>query len=64
MIYFDNSATTAPCREAIEAVKGALTESWGNPSSAHFAGVAAHRILEESKRQVALSIGMLSLIHI
>ena len=58
MIYFDNSATTEPCREAIDAVNGALTESWGNPSSAHFAGVASHRILEDARRQVALSIGM------
>ena len=46
MIYFDNSATTAPCREAIEAVKGALTESWGNPSSLYTHGQKAKEMLE------------------
>ncbi len=58
MIYFDNSATTAPCAEAIEAINSALTEGWGNPSSAHFAGVEAHRILESARREVARSIGL------
>ena len=58
MIYFDNSATTAPCPEAVAAINSALTDTWGNPSSAHFAGVEAHRVLETAKRQVAKSIGM------
>ena len=58
MIYFDNSATTAPCPEAVAAINAALTDTWGNPSSAHSAGFAAHKILEEAKRQVARSIGM------
>ncbi len=58
MIYFDNSATTAPCREALDAINSALTDNWGNPSSAHFAGVEAHRTLEAARRRVARSIGM------
>ena len=58
MIYFDNSATTPPCDEAIEAIDLALRETWGNPSSAHSAGIAAHRILEAARRSVASSIGM------
>ena len=58
MIYFDNSATTAPCREALDAITSVLTENWGNPSSAHFAGVEARRALESAKLRVARSIGM------
>ena len=33
MIYLDNSATTKPCREAVEAMTFALTEGWANPSA-------------------------------
>ena len=58
MIYFDNSATTAPCPEAQEAALRALKECWGNPSSAHFAGLAARKIKEEAREKVAKSVGM------
>ena len=58
MIYFDNSATTAPCREAVEAIESALTENWANPSSAHSAGVAAHRAVEDARAKVGRSIGL------
>ena len=33
MIYLDNSATTKPCAEAVEAITKSLTEGWGNPSA-------------------------------
>ena len=33
MIYFDNSATTRPCPQAVDAMMGALTEHWSNPSA-------------------------------
>ena len=58
MIYFDNSATTAPCGAARDAINAALRESWGNPSSAHAAGVAAKRILDGAKDAVASSLGV------
>lgn len=58
MIYFDNSATTAPCPEAIEAVRAALSESWGNPSSTHQAGLAARDLMEKSRRRIALALGI------
>ena len=58
MIYFDNSATTPPCEAAIEAADAALRETWGNPSSAHAAGVAARRVLESARSSVASSIGV------
>ena len=55
--YFDNSATTKPCPEAVAAVTGALTEDWGNPSSLHELGIAAHRKLEAARRAVAQALG-------
>jgi len=58
MIYFDNSATTAPLPSVIEAMHAALSETWGNPSSVHAAGIAARSLLEESRRRVARAMGV------
>ena len=41
MIYLDNSATTKPCREAVEAMTLALTEGWANPSALYGFGFDA-----------------------
>ncbi len=51
--YFDNSATTKPCNEAVYAVEKALTEYWGNPSSLHKAGTDASAQLRKARKQVA-----------
>ncbi|MCQ2475409.1 MAG: cysteine desulfurase [Clostridia bacterium] len=51
--YFDNSATTAPCAEAIEAMNFALRECWGNPSSLHRTGNKAKELLELSRESIA-----------
>ena len=51
--YFDNSATTKPCDEAVEAAGFAARECWGNPSSLHFMGMEAADLLKKSRRQVA-----------
>lgn len=51
--YFDNSATTRPCREAVDAVTLAMTELWGNPSSLHQVGIEAEELLEKSRARVA-----------
>ncbi len=51
--YFDNSATTAPCAEAIEAIHSALTEYWGNPSSLHRSGNKAKELLDFSRESIA-----------
>jgi cysteine desulfurase len=50
--YLDHNATTPPRPETAEAISHALKQ-WGNPSSVHSFGRAAHRIIEESRRQVA-----------
>lgn len=51
--YFDNSATTAPCCEAVNAVSDAMTRCWGNPSSLHRAGNIANELLENSRKDIA-----------
>lgn len=51
--YFDNSATTAPCAEAIEAMNIALRECWGNPSSLHRTGNKAKELLDLSRESIA-----------
>lgn len=51
--YFDNSATTAPCCEAVRAVADAMTNCWGNPSSLHRSGNAAKELLDSSRESIA-----------
>lgn len=51
--YFDNSATTAPCCEAVNAVSDAMTRCWGNPSSLHGVGNRAMDLLEKSRNSIA-----------
>ncbi len=55
-IYFDSAATTAPCREAVEALSCAL-QAYGNPSSGHCAGLEANRLLTESRETVSAAVG-------
>ncbi|MBR3076960.1 MAG: cysteine desulfurase [Oscillospiraceae bacterium] len=55
--YFDNSATTKPCPEAITAITEALTDCWGNPSSLHGLGIEAHRRVEAARHSVAKALG-------
>lgn len=58
MIYLDNSATTKPCRECVEAVNRMLTDNFANPSSLHNAGIAAAKELILSRQAIADSIGV------
>ncbi len=53
MIYLDNAATTALRREALEAMLPLLTETFGNPSSAHAAGRRARAALDEAHETMA-----------
>ena len=57
MIYLDNSATTKPCAEAVEAVTKSLTEDWGNPSALYNFGIDTARILRTARHQVAAAMG-------
>lgn len=57
MIYLDNSATTKPCREAVEAMTLALTEGWANPSALYGFGIDASRELRSARNKVAAAMG-------
>ena len=57
MIYLDNSATTKPCPEAVEAMTKALTESWGNPSALYQFGIDTARLLRQARHSVAAAMG-------
>ena len=57
MIYLDNSATTKPCKEAVEAINAALTENWGNPSALYQFGFDAAKQLRSARHAVASSMG-------
>ena len=57
MIYLDNSATTKPCMEAVEAMTKALTENWGNPSALYGFGIDTARQLKTARNQVAAAMG-------
>ena len=57
MIYLDNSATTKPCAEAVEAMTLALTENWGNPSALYGFGIDMAKQLRTARMQVAAAMG-------
>ena len=56
-IYLDNSATT-PLTERVKAAMREAMEVYGNPSSLHPVGQAAHRLLEDARRHVMQSLGV------
>ena len=57
MIYLDNSATTKPCQEAVEAMTKTLTEGWANPSALYSFGIDAAHALRDARVAVAKAMG-------
>ncbi len=57
MIYLDNSATTSLSSAAVDAMREAM-ETYGNPSSLHAVGQAAHALLSRARGQVAGALGV------
>ena len=57
MIYLDNSATTRPCGEAVEAMMLAMTENWANPSALYNFGIEIGRQLRAARHAVAAAMG-------
>ena len=53
IIYFDNSATTKPCKTSIEYTNNCLAENWGNPSSLHNLGFEAELTLNDARKEIA-----------
>ncbi len=57
IVYLDNSATTKPCRAAVEGSLNALENCWGNPSSLHRLGVESEMAVTETREAVAKALG-------
>ncbi len=57
LIYLDHHAATPVDPRVREVMRRAEAEAWANPSSAHQAGRAARRALEQARAQVAAAIG-------
>ncbi|MBE6944125.1 MAG: cysteine desulfurase [Ruminococcaceae bacterium] len=57
MIYLDNSATTRPCSEAVDAMTLTLTENWGNPSALYSFGIDAADRLRLARSHIAAAMG-------
>lgn len=51
--YFDNSATTRPYDEVIDAVVNAMKVDFGNPSSLHQKGLDAEHIIKDTQKIIA-----------
>ena len=51
--YLDNSATTPVCKEAQTAVRQAIEETWGNPSSRHSLGLDAECLVHNAREAIA-----------
>jgi cysteine desulfurase len=56
-VYLDYNASTPIAPEAVEAMRPFLTESYGNPSSHHWAGAPAKAAVERARGQVARILG-------
>ena len=53
LIYLDNSATTKPCKEAVDAAYFAMTKEYGNPSSLYEFGMRAEDIVSDARITIA-----------
>jgi cysteine desulfurase len=56
-IYMDHNATTPLREEVLEAMLPYLREEFGNASSLHFFGMQARRAVENTREQVATTLG-------
>ena len=57
-IYMDHAATTPVRREVLDAMLPFLTESFGNPSSAHAFGRVARAALDDAHDRLAAALGV------
>ena len=56
-IYLDWNATTPPHPRAIEAMRAAAEQAWGNPSSVHSIGRRARALIEDAREELARTLG-------
>jgi cysteine desulfurase len=57
LIYLDNNATTPLLPAVCDAMRPFLTDVFGNPASAHWAGRRARRALEDARERTAALLG-------
>ncbi|MEY2950527.1 MAG: hypothetical protein RLZZ248_1728 [Bacteroidota bacterium] len=57
-IYLDNAATTPLLPEVVDAMAEVLKNNYGNPSSIHSEGRKARTCIEDSRKKIALSLGV------
>lgn len=57
MIYFDNAATTAMSKAALDALMDISANQYGNPSAVYGFGRKAKKVLDEAREIIAASIG-------
>ncbi|MGO4936700.1 cysteine desulfurase family protein [Fundicoccus sp. Sow4_H7] len=53
MLYFDHSATTQPYPEVMQTAQQVAMEYYANPSSAHPAGEASRKLMEQARLQMS-----------
>jgi cysteine desulfurase len=58
LTYLDSNATTRPAPEVVAAMAECLSETWGNPSSAHRFGQEAKRKIDEARERVAALVNV------
>lgn len=56
-IYLDYNATTPLDPRVAQAMRDSLEDSYGNPSSTHWAGRKARQVVEESRAKIAALLG-------
>lgn len=57
-IYLDNSATTRPAPEVVQAVVECMERTYGNPSSVHRKGLDAEKVVRRAREAVAGIMGV------
>ncbi|RLI00505.1 cysteine desulfurase NifS, partial [Candidatus Bathyarchaeota archaeon] len=57
VVYLDNNATTRVAPEVSQAMLSLLEEEYGNPSSKHFLGCQAAKLVQEARERVAHLLG-------
>ena len=55
-VYLDNSATTRPCPQAVEAVAKSMTEAFHNPSALYAPAMRAEHALTDARRAIAATL--------
>jgi cysteine desulfurase len=56
-VYLDNAASTRVDADVVRVMQACLVEDYGNPSSAHAAGLAADKRLKQARAELGAAIG-------